>query len=471
MTDISGKRVLVVGMGSSGEAATRVLLERGARPVLIDRSESPSRADLAAGLREAGAEVRLGVEVPEDIESFEMVVVSPGVPDRSPVLERARGLGTEVISELEFGFRLLEGLTLVAITGTNGKTTTTALLASVLDRPGRGAHACGNIGAPIVSLAGRARSGEVLVCEVSSFQLQNIKSFRPDVAIALNLAPDHFDWHEGMADYAAAKARIVRNMGDDGFLVYNAEDEFCVRLAASTEAEAIGFSRTGYRAAALRVAGGVIETGPPFREGALLDVGSLSIVGSHNLDNVMAAAGAALALGEDRETVAEAITRFEGLEHRCEPAGTVQNVEFFNDSKATNPHASLHAVASFEGPFVVIAGGRNKGLEFSELAGAFCERMADGALAGLVLLGESAPDINRAVFDRCPSVANGRIARGSDMDDAVAKALDMVPPGGAVLFSPACASFDMYEDYEDRGRAFKAAVERLSGGAGCDGSR
>lgn len=468
MIELEDMRVLVVGLGSSGEATTEVLLKLGSHPVLVDSSASPSRAEAAEALRAAGADVRLEVSVPEDLSSFGLVVASPGVPDRAPVLTEARALGKKVISELELGYRLTEGATVVAVTGTNGKTTTTELTASILDRPGRRAFACGNIGRPLVSLHGVAREEDVLVCEVSSFQLQNIELFRPNVAVALNLAPDHFDWHADMDEYASAKARMVENMTGDDTLVFNADDEFCARLAAGAQSLAVGFSRSG-TGGALAVSEGAIVTGPPLEPGTLVELRDLSLVGAHNLDNVMAAAGVALILGEDRERVRSAVAGFKGLEHRCEPAGEVGGITFYNDSKATNPHASLQAVASFDRPFVVIAGGRNKGLEFSGLAGTLCRRMEDGTLAGIVLMGESASEINDAVTDACPSLAAHNIARAGDMLEAVRKAYEMTPEGGAVLFSPACASFDMYSDYKDRGRAFKAAVSGLAGGAGNGG--
>jgi UDP-N-acetylmuramoylalanine--D-glutamate ligase len=195
-----------------------------------------------------------------------------------------------------------------------------------------------------------------------------------------------------------------------------------------------------------------------------MDSTVLKLAGAHNVDNVMAAAAASLALGRDRADVALKASSFEGLEHRCEPAGAVRGVEFFNDSKATNPHATLHAVRSFDRPFVAIMGGRNKGLDFSELAVALCERLDDGTMIGLVLMGESAPEIADAVLEVCPEKANGRMVRTADMDESVSKAFQMASPEASVLFTPACASFDMYEDYQDRGRSFKASVGRLAGG-------
>ena len=302
------------------------------------------------------------------------------------------------------------------------------------------------------------------MCEVSSFQLSNIEQFRAKASVILNLAPDHFDWHTGMADYAGSKARIVENMLPDDFLVYNAEDGFCRQVAARARGRRVGLSHSRVDGSGIWLEGGVITTGPPFEGAPLIDSDDLRLAGAHNLDNVMAAAAVALLLGRDRDSVARAAESFEGLEHRCEPAGAVGGVEFFNDSKATNPHASMHAIRSFDKPFVAIMGGRNKGLDFSELAQALCDRISEGSLVGLVLMGESAPEIEGALMDVCATAAGGRVVMGTDMDDSVAKAYRMAAGDASVLFTPACASFDMFDDYKARGNSFKASVGKLSGG-------
>jgi len=464
MIDVEGKRILVVGLGTSGEASARVLSGLGASPVVVDSSETPLCVDEAGALTSIGVEVRLGVDVPDDLSTFGLAVASPGVPDSAPVLSAARAAGLRVISELELGYRLLEPTEFIAVTGTNGKTTTTQLLGDMLDRPGRRAFTCGNIGAPVTGLYGHVREGDLLVCEVSSFQLQNIEEFHARVAVVLNIAPDHFDWHRDMEEYGRAKARIVENMEESDHLVFNADDEFCRDLAANAKAVGLGFGHEKRAGAALWVEGGWIVTGPPLAAGKLLDTGELKLAGGHNVDNVMAAAAAALAIGEDASSVREAALSFLGLEHRCEPVGEVGGVTFYNDSKATNPHATMHAVKSFHGDFVAILGGRNKGLDFTELAEALCGRMSDGSLLGVVLVGESAPEIGEAISTACASDSSGKLETVGDLQEAVRRAYKTATPGASVLFSPACASFDMFSDYKDRGKAFKRAVGRLAGG-------
>jgi len=460
----AGKKVLVVGLGSSGEAAAVVLRGLGATPVVIDSSDAPSRADAAEALEARGIEVRLGVLIPEDVKSFGLVVASPGVPDRAAVLKEARSSGIKVISELELGYDLLTGSTFVAVTGTNGKTTTTRLIAAMLDGPGRRAVECGNIGTPVVSLYGQVSSEDILVCEVSSFQLQNIDTFRPHVAVVLNLAPDHFDWHEDIGDYSRAKMRIVENMGEDDCLVYNIDDAFCREVAGKARGMTIGFGPERREGSGIWLEDGWVVTGRPLPPRRLLEVGKLKLVGGHNIENVMAAAAASLAICDDALKVAGSAESFGGLEHRCEPAGEISGVLFYNDSKATNPHAAQHAVRAFEGRFVAIMGGRNKGLDFTELAHELCCLMREGRLEGVVLVGESAPEMRSAIESSCGELAGERLVTVGDLDESVAVALAMAGPGASVLFSPACASFDMFEDYKHRGRAFKAAVLKLAGG-------
>ncbi|MHB8893915.1 MAG: glutamate ligase domain-containing protein, partial [Candidatus Geothermincolia bacterium] len=251
-------------------------------------------------------------------------------------------------------------------------------------------------------------------------------------------------------------------------LVYNVEDPFCREVAAQAVGETIGFGPRLLEGSAVWLREGSIVTGPPLPTLRLLKVEDLLVSGFHNVENVMAAAGASLALGEDPDRIRDAALSFEGLEHRCEPAGEVAGVAFFNDSKATNPHATLHAVKSFKGPFVVIMGGRNKGLDFTELAESLCSILQPDRLRGIVLLGESAGEIEMTIERVCESVV-GHLAVAESMDDSIKLALDMSERGGAVLFSPACASFDMFTDYKDRGRAFKAAVARLAGGVDTGG--
>lgn len=467
MIDLRGKRLLVVGLGMSGAEAARVAAGLGAAVRVVDSSSAPAKLGMVDQLESAGVEVDLGVDVPGDMEGYDLLVASPGVPDAAPVLAAARGARLKVMSELELGYQLLEGCTMVAVTGTNGKTTTTRLLGDVLSTGGRQAVTCGNIGNPLVGLFGKVEQGEVLVIEVSSFQLQNIERFHARVSVALNIAPDHFDWHRDFDEYRAAKMRLVENMQPDEYLVYNLDDEHCRQMALRARGTTLGFAAARKPDSAVWVEGGWITAGQPLAAVKVLPLAELKVSGEHNVENVMAAAAAALALGVEPEGIREAVSDFEGLEHRVEFVTKVSDVSFFNDSKATNPHAALHAIRSFDQPLVAIMGGRNKGLDFSDVAFEVCRRLRDGRVRGLVLVGECADEIRETIERACRGEANGHLLMASDLDDSVEKAFRLAGGTGVVLFTPACASFDMFADYKDRGRIFKESVARLKeGGSG-----
>jgi UDP-N-acetylmuramoylalanine--D-glutamate ligase len=461
MIDLRGKRILIVGLGESGAEAARVAAGLGAAVRVVDSSTAPTKAGMVDELESAGVEVDLGIDMPGGMRGYDLLVASPGVPDAAPVLRAARELRLKVISELELGYGLLEGHTMVAVTGTNGKTTTTRLLGDMLSTGGRRAVTCGNIGNPLVGLFGKVERSAVLVVEVSSFQLQNIERFHARVSLALNIAPDHFDWHRDFTDYREAKMRLVENMRPDEYLVYNLDDEHCRQMARRAGGITLGFAAAGKADSAVWVEGGWITAGQPLAAGKVLPLAELKLSGEHNVENVMAAAAAALALGVETEGIREAAGRFEGLEHRVEFVAKVSDVSFFNDSKATNPHAALHAIQSFEQPLVAIMGGRNKGLDFSDIALEVCRRLRDGRVRGLVLVGESADEISESVERACRGEANGHMLMASDLDDSVDKAFRLAGGSGVVLFTPACASFDMFADYKDRGRAFKESVARF----------
>ena len=469
MIELDGKDILVVGLGESGYAASTVARALGASVTAIDRSRRPAKLGRLSGLESDGVNVMLGVDVPDDLARHDLVVTSPGVPDRAPVLMSARDAGLKVISELELAFRLLDN-PMVAVTGTNGKTTTTTLIARMMDRPRRRAFACGNIGTPLVSLYGNVDPADVLVVEVSSFQLQNIEEFHAQVSVALNIAPDHFDWHRDMDEYRGAKMRLVENVQPGEYLIFNSSEEFCVSMAGACRGINIGFGVERPPGEGLWTEDGWIMAGPPFEAGKVMPVEEVGVPGEHNLDNVMAALAASLAMGEHPEHLRKVAAEFNGLEHRMEFVSTVGEVSFYNDSKATNPHAALQAIRSFDEPIVAIMGGRNKGLDMGELVGELCRGMADGTVRGMVLMGESAGELEAALDRECRDLAAGHLEVAKGMDDSVRTAYRLSGGDGVVLLTPACASFDMFTDYKDRGRVFKESVGKLEGG-GDDGRR
>lgn len=432
---------LVVGLGRSGASVARHLRDRGGKVVAVD--DAPS-AEAWANAAQLGIEVR---EAPDEdtlarlLAEADVVVPSPGVPEHHPVFALASAAGVPVRSEVELAFRWSRR-PIVAVTGTNGKTTVTALVTEMLTASGVRAVAGGNIGLPLSDAV--RRDVEVVVAEVSSFQLRWTETFRPTVAVWLNLAEDHLDWHSDLASYVAAKARIWANQGKRDVAVANADDPVVMKEAAAVRS---GVQTFGLSAPAdWRVADGHLQ-GPA---GRILPVGELPRALPHDLSNALAAAAAATAAGARRDGVRAALRSFAGLPHRLTLVAEAGGVRWYDDSKATNPHAALAAVSGFDS-VVLLAGGRNKGLDLSVLASG-----ADRVRA-VVAVGEAAPEVEQAFAPLRP------VARAADMDEAVRAAAAAARPGDVVLLAPGCASFDSYGSYAERGADFARAVARVLG--------
>jgi UDP-N-acetylmuramoylalanine--D-glutamate ligase len=438
----------VVGLGVSGASVARALADRGYGVSVVDDRPTDAvrarRADLAP----------LGIDVitkPDAsslavlVHDADLVVPSPGVPPHHPVFAIARDRDVPVVGEVELASRWTSK-PLVAVTGTNGKTTVTGLVTDMLVASGVAAVAAGNIGVPLAdAVAGPA---DLLVVEVSSFQLQMTDEFHPSVAVWLNLAPDHLDWHPDLESYARAKARIWARQGADDTAVVNADDADVMRWAATAPSRAVTFGlgdadsniRPDYR-----VDGGVLRTDD---DTEIIDVASLPRSLPHDIANALASSAAALAAGADLDGVRAALRDWEGSPHRVALVGDARGVQWYDDSKATNPHAALAALRGF-GSVVLIAGGRNKDLDLSVLA-----QSADRVRA-VVAIGEAAPDVEKAFAGLRP------VTVASCMDDAVRAAAAFAKPGDAVLLSPGCASFDWYGSYGERGDDFQRAVREL----------
>ncbi|MEW6155457.1 MAG: UDP-N-acetylmuramoyl-L-alanine--D-glutamate ligase [Actinomycetota bacterium] len=431
---------LVVGMGSSGEAVARHLLDRGARVVAVDDAPTDAARRRAA---DAGINLIVGPDLDvlrRLVTAAEVVVPSPGVPEGHPVFALAEELGTPVRGEVELAGRWARR-PVVAITGTNGKTTVTELVTAMLQESGARAVAAGNIGLPLSEAV--RRDVDVFVAEVSSFQLRFTDSFRPKVAVWLNLAEDHLDWHADMAAYAAAKARIWANQGPGDVAVVNADDPVVMVNAAHAPSTVVTFGLS--EPADYTVVGDELR-GPA---GALATIADLRRALPHDLANGLAAAAAALAAGATVEGVGAALRQREGGPHRVELVAESGGVRWYDDSKATNPHAALAALSGFES-VVLIAGGRNKGLDLRPLAS------ASDRVRGVVALGEAAPEVAAAFAGARPVVSVAA------MGEAVEAAAAMAQPGDVVLLAPACASFDQYGSYAERGDDFARRVrERL----------
>jgi UDP-N-acetylmuramoylalanine--D-glutamate ligase len=449
--DVTGKRVVVVGAARSGLAAARLLADRGAHVTLTD-----TRSDIAAAdaLAERGVVLELGAHRADTLASADLVVLSPGVPSRQPALDAARAKLVPIVGELELASRWLEGR-IVAVTGTKGKSTTTTLIGRMLNEGGVNAVVGGNIGVPLSDQVATSKPETVHVVETSSFQLESTDTFHPWIAVLLNFFPDHLDRHADEAEYAAAKARIFANQGAGDWAVVNADDPETLRLASGGRARRFVFSLGPVSGDGVGLVNEMFVAREGQRVRPLFPSRAVRLTGRHLLSDVAAAAAAATLCGVDAEAMTRAVEGFDGLEHALEPAGEVGSVRFVNDSKATNVDAARRAVEGVEGPLVVILGGRFKGGSLDRLR----DTLASHAVAA-VLIGESRPLFREAFSGAVP------IHEADDMRGAVRTAWSLAPAGGAVLLAPACASFDMFDDYAHRGRAFKQEVAALAAGTG-----
>ncbi len=442
MSEFAGKRVLVVGLGASGLAAARALLALDAKVRVTESTDGDNVRARADALRSEGAEVETGGHELELIGA-DLAVLSPGIPPTAAVVRALEREGVKTISEVELAFRLSH-CDFLAVTGTNGKTTTTSLLAAMLGEAGIPSVAAGNIGLPVVDAVGSVPDSGAIALEVSSFQLAAIERFAPRVAVVLNIAEDHTDWHGTTAAYAAAKARIVENQGPDDVFLPNADDPLAMRIADHTSARVVPFSSRTVPNGGL----GVANRRVVWRGTDILPVDDIPLVGGPGVEDAVAAAGAALEYGVDPKAVARAISTFRPLAHRLQIVAQDGGVTYIDDSKATNPHATIAAVDGLT-EVVLIAGGRSKGMDLSDL-----ERTVPPVRAA-VALGEAAEKVVK-IFE--PLVT---VERALDMRDAVRRAHRLASARGSVLLSPGCASLDMYESYAARGDAFASAVWEL----------
>lgn len=452
MNKIGNKSVLVVGMGKSGIAAAQALLKLQARvTVQDDKDESQIEPQLINFLKGHGVECYFG-SIPPDMGSFDMLILSPGVPPNLPFVLEAREKGAEITGELEIAYRLGSGR-YAAITGTNGKTTTTTLVGEIFKGAKRKTYVVGNIGVAVISMALSAEPDSWLVTETSSFQLETIKEFRPEVSAILNLTPDHLNRHGNMENYGLVKARITENQREEDYVVVNYDDKECLNLVKNTRAKVVPFSRlTELPFGAFVQKGNIVIKD---EEGCIHHIcgkEEIQIPGDHNVENVLAAAAICFFSGIAAEIIGETVKGFLGVEHRLEYVGSVDGVRFVNDSKGTNPDSSIKALEAIKGNIILIAGGYDKGSDFTEFIKAF-----DGKVKYLMLMGKTAKTISEAAEEQ----GFNKYLICKDMDECVNKAFVLAAPGDTVLLSPACASWDMYTCFEQRGEHFKNCVEKL----------
>ncbi len=448
---LKGKKVLVVGLGKSGKAAVEALDELGAYVSGQDNSPADKlNTQFIRFMENNQINMYLGC-LPDDMASFDMLVLSPGVPPTLDFIEAARRAGVEIIGELELAYRISEGK-YVAITGTNGKTTTTTLVGEIFAASGRRTAVVGNIGNPVVTEAIDSSADEWMVAEVSSFQLETTREFHPVVSAILNLTPDHLNRHKTMEAYGAAKAAVFANQAEDDYLVINYDDKACLALADGCRARLVPFSRLEKLDFGAYLDGDelVINNGTEVLR--ICDKHELRIIGNHNIENALAAAAICYFAGIDIDVIRETTVNFAGVEHRIEFCGELDGAMYYNDSKGTNVDASVIAIKALENNIILIAGGDGKAQDFTDLA-----EHLDGAVKALVLMGRDAPLIEEAAR----KTGFTAIYNEKNMADVVSRCHEIAEKGDKVLLSPACASWDMYDNYEQRGHHFKECVEDL----------
>src|SRR3989441_4234609 len=444
--DVTGKRVTVAGAARSGLAAAELLARRGARVTLSD-----TRADVpeAAPLGPLGVALELGGHRLETFTSADLIVMSPGVPPEQPVIQAARARGVPVIAEIELAYRWLRGR-VIAITGTKGKSTTTVLTGRILETAGFKVTVGGNIGAPLSAQVSDSTPDTFHVVETSSFQLEQIDTFHPWIAVMLNFSPDHLDRHPTVDAYAAAKGRIFENQDAVDWSVINADDPSVLELARRGRARTRLFSKQTSLAEGTVIEDGWIVDRRPDRSDRLVPLSAIHLLGPHLVNDVMAAATVGAIAGAAPAAMTAAVESFRGLEHAMELVADVRGVRFVNDSKATNVESAKRSIESFDRGLVPILGGRFKGGDLRLLRAALLSRAK-----AVVAIGEARPLI-RDAFSGAVDVIEA-----ASFDEAVRRAFALAKPSGVVLLAPACASFDMFRDYAERGRKFKEEVARL----------
>jgi UDP-N-acetylmuramoylalanine--D-glutamate ligase len=447
--DVNNKRVLVVGLGKSGVASALFLKARGARVTVSDAKPQDQLEDEIPALLDQGISVETGGHGERTFHGQDLIVVSPGVPTDTPALVQARALGESVIGEIELAAQFLPG-PIVAITGSNGKTTTTTLTGEIMSASGLRTVVGGNIGTPAISLVEVADPDTYAVLEVSSFQLETIQTFRPRVAVVLNVTPDHLDRHRTFAAYTDAKARIFENQQPEDFAVLNAEDPTCVQLAARTRGQVFWFSRTSEVKQGAFVHDGRIFFRDHSGQKEIMLVSEIPLKGAHNVENVLAAVCVGALLRCEPARIRKAVSQFTAVEHRLEYVATVRGVEYYNDSKATNVDATIKALESFPANIHLILGGKDKGSDYSVLNDLLRQRVKL-----VYTIGAAAAKIESQIKDAT------EIVSAQTLENAIKRASESAQPGDIVLLAPACASFDQFRNYEHRGKTFKGVVGEL----------
>lgn len=449
--ELDNKNVLILGLGISGVSTVKALYKVKANIYISDSKGEEDLKDFLKEICEYPVKLFLGTnDVP--LNDIDLIIKSPGIPLDLPVLVAARDKGIEVITDIELAYRLIPNNKFIAITGTNGKTTTTTLTGEIIKKAGYKCNITGNIGIGILWEAINSNPEEIFVVEASSFQLENTVNFKPKVSAILNLTPDHLNWHKGFDNYINSKKKIFVNQDMKDFTVLNYDDKILRDMKEETCSNIVWFSANNKLTRGVYLSEDYIVIDDGDKVTKVLPIKEVKIPGKHNIENVLASVAICWSIGVDIDTMAQVINTFEGVEHRLEFVTEINNIKFFNDSKGTNPDASIKAIEALEDPIILIAGGMDKGSDFDEFIKSF-----NGKVNYLILLGETAEKIKKTAT----KYGFKNIYIVESMKEAVYKSFEIAEKGDKILLSPACASWDMYNSFEERGMDFKGAVFSL----------
>ncbi len=449
--DLNDKNILILGLGISGVSTVKALDKLGANIIVSDVKTQYELKEYIDEIKDIDVVYKLGTnEV--SLEDIDLIVKSPGVPLDLQVLKDAKLKGIEVITDLELAYRLNPNKNIIAITGTNGKTTTTTLTGEYFKKAGYNVYVMGNIGVGVLWDMINSKDDDIFIIEASSFQLENTIEFKPKVSLILNLTPDHLNWHKTFGNYIEAKKKIFKNQGKDEYTVLNYDDSLLRNMKDEVKSNLIWFSVNNKLSKGIYIEDEYIVIDDGIKIEKVLKTEDVKIIGEHNLENALASVAIAWIMGLDIDIIRDVLRTFPGVEHRIEYVTTIDGVKFYNDSKGTNSDASIKAIEAVDSPIILIAGGMDKGTEFDDLILSF-----KGKVKALVLLGETKYKLKETAikygFDKVYLVEN--------MEEAVKKSFELAEQGDNVLLSPACASWDMYDSFETRGEHFKQIVYGL----------
>lgn len=449
--ELKNKNILILGLGISGVSTVKALNRLGANVTISDSKGEEELKEYLKEINHLPINLHLGSN-DVNLDDIDLIIKSPGIPLELPIFKKAKELNIEVITDIELAYRLMPDNNFLAITGTNGKTTTTTLTGEFFKEAGYNCHVAGNIGVGILWDVVTARKDDIFVIETSSFQLESTKYFKPKVSAIINITPDHINWHKSYDNYISAKKKIFLNQDKNDYTILNYDDEILRAAKDEAKSNIIWFSTDTILDKGVYVRGDYIVINDGENEVEVMPFKEIRIPGKHNLQNALVSISIGWAMGLDTKVMADVLRKFQGVEHRIEYVTTIDGISFYNDSKGTNPDASIKAVEALSGPIILIAGGMDKGTEFDDFIKSFGDKVKY-----LILLGETAEKIKRTAI----KYGFSNIYIVENMKEAVNKSFSLSSKGDKIVLSPACASWDMYKNYEERGKDFKKAALSL----------